>query len=125
LIERPLLCGLQSQGQADLKIAKNQRPRRRQTEAPGGIGKHPETPVQTTPTWKQFLAIVRDIRSQKVNAAAEDSADLVTPSALQIALAIGQGHRDGFQEFAEDVAGVAVGGKFDRCTTVDGWKRTT
>jgi len=28
----------------------------------------PETPVRATPTWKQFLAIVRDIRSQKFSA---------------------------------------------------------
>jgi integrase len=37
----------------------------------------PETPVRTTPTWKHFLAIVRDIRSQKFSADAQDSADLV------------------------------------------------
>ncbi len=37
----------------------------------------PETPVRTTPTWKQFLAIVRDIRSQKFSADAQESADLV------------------------------------------------
>src|SRR6266481_1321122 len=36
-----------------------------------------KTPVWATPTWKQFLAIVRDIRSQKFSADAQDSADLV------------------------------------------------
>src|SRR5436190_9341054 len=37
--KRPLLCGLQSQGQADLEIAQNQRQGIRETEAPGRIGK--------------------------------------------------------------------------------------
>jgi integrase len=36
-----------------------------------------EKPIRPTPSWEQFLAIVKDIRSQRFNADAEDSADLV------------------------------------------------
>ena len=36
-----------------------------------------EKPLRPTPTWNEFLAIVADIRSQKFNADAKDSADLV------------------------------------------------
>jgi hypothetical protein len=44
-----------------------------------GIAKHKKTdpkPIRQTPTWDQFLAIVDDIRTQKFNADAKDSADL-------------------------------------------------
>ena len=34
-----------------------------------------ETPIRDTPTWEQFRAIVADMRAQKRNADAEDSAD--------------------------------------------------
>ena len=36
-----------------------------------------DNPIRPTPTWEQFLAIVEDIRKQKFNADATDSADLV------------------------------------------------
>jgi len=36
-----------------------------------------ETPIRITPNWDQFLAVVRDIRSQRFNADAEDSANFV------------------------------------------------
>lgn len=36
-----------------------------------------ERPIRETPTWDQFTAIVTDIRTQKFNADAEDTADLV------------------------------------------------
>jgi len=36
-----------------------------------------ERPIRPTPTWEEFLAIVEDIRNQKLNADAKDSADLV------------------------------------------------
>jgi len=36
-----------------------------------------DTPIRTTPTWEQFKAIVADIRSQRFNADANDSADFV------------------------------------------------
>jgi len=36
-----------------------------------------ETPIRTTPTWGQFQALVADIRAQRLNAEAGDSADLV------------------------------------------------
>jgi len=34
-----------------------------------------ETPIRDTPTWEQFRAIVADIRSQRMNADADDSGD--------------------------------------------------
>ena len=37
----------------------------------------PEQPIRQTPDWKQFQAIVKDIRAQQFNAEAQDSADLV------------------------------------------------
>jgi len=45
--------------------------------AAGLKGLRVETPIRTTPAWKQFLALVSEIRSQRFNAEAEDSADLV------------------------------------------------
>jgi integrase len=36
-----------------------------------------ERPIRATPTWEQFLAIVSDMRQQRFNASANDSADLV------------------------------------------------
>ncbi|MFZ2280873.1 MAG: tyrosine-type recombinase/integrase [Prosthecobacter sp.] len=36
-----------------------------------------ETPIRQTPTWEQFKALVADVRSQKFNADADDSADFV------------------------------------------------
>lgn len=36
-----------------------------------------ETPIRQTPSWQQFKAIVADIRSQRLNADAEQSADFV------------------------------------------------
>src|SRR5207247_2408494 len=36
-----------------------------------------EKPIRPTPSWKDFLDIVQDIRAQRFNADAEDSADLV------------------------------------------------
>jgi integrase len=36
-----------------------------------------ETPIRTTPTWGQFRALVADIRTQRLNTEAGDSADLV------------------------------------------------
>lgn len=36
-----------------------------------------EKPIRPTPSWEDFLAMVRDIRAQRFNADAEDSADLV------------------------------------------------
>lgn len=36
-----------------------------------------EAPIRSTPTWEQFQSIVADIRAQKFNAEAEESADLV------------------------------------------------
>src|ERR1035441_6401086 len=36
-----------------------------------------ETPIRSTPSWDQFQAMVAEIRSQKHNAEAHDSADLV------------------------------------------------
>ena len=36
-----------------------------------------ERPIRSTPTWDQFLQIVADIRNQKFNADAQDSANLV------------------------------------------------
>ena len=36
-----------------------------------------ETPIRSTPSWDQFMEIVTDIRSQKFNADAQESADLV------------------------------------------------
>jgi integrase len=37
----------------------------------------PEKPIRLTPTWEQFQAITKSIRSQRFNADAEDSANLV------------------------------------------------
>jgi integrase len=45
--------------------------------AAGIRGLKVETPIRLTPTWEQFQSIVADIRSQKLNMQAEDSADLV------------------------------------------------
>jgi integrase len=45
--------------------------------AAGLKGLRVETPIRTTPTWEQFQALVSDIRSQRFNAEAEDSANLV------------------------------------------------
>jgi len=45
--------------------------------AAGIRGLRVETPIRNTPTWEQFHAIVDNIRSQKFNAEADDSADLV------------------------------------------------
>lgn len=36
-----------------------------------------DKPIRETPTWEQFQAIVKDIRAQKLNADAEDSAEFV------------------------------------------------
>jgi integrase len=36
-----------------------------------------EAPIRSTPTWEQYQSIVADIRAQKFNAEAEDSANLV------------------------------------------------
>jgi site-specific recombinase XerD len=40
-------------------------------------GEKPETPIRISPNWKQFHAIVMDIRSQRHNPDAENTADLV------------------------------------------------
>jgi integrase len=45
--------------------------------ASGLKGLRVETPIRTTPTWKQFEELVADIRSTRFSADAEDSADLV------------------------------------------------
>jgi integrase len=45
--------------------------------AAGLKGLRVETPIRTTPSWDQFQAIVREVRSQRFNAEADDSADLI------------------------------------------------
>jgi integrase len=45
--------------------------------AAGLKGLRVETPIRTTPNWDQFQALVREVRSQKFNAEADDSADLI------------------------------------------------
>mgnify|MGYP000969161392 CR=1 FL=1 len=45
--------------------------------AAGVHGLKVETPIRPTPSWEQFQALVKDIRSQKYNAEADETADLV------------------------------------------------
>lgn len=48
-------------------------------ESPAGAFKllRPEEPIRQTPSWKQFQAIVKHIRSQRFSAEAQDTGDLV------------------------------------------------
>ena len=48
-----------------------------------------ERPIRLAPTWEEFLAIVKDIRTQRFNADAEDSADFIGCSGLGVAEAGG------------------------------------
>jgi hypothetical protein len=45
--------------------------------AAGLHGLKVETPIRSTPSWGQFQSIVQDIRAQRFNAEAEETADLV------------------------------------------------
>jgi integrase len=51
-------------------------------------------PIRLTPTWKQFRAIIADVRSQRFNADAQDSADLLEACGV---LGLGQAELSGMK----------------------------
>ena len=67
-----------------------------------------EKPIRPTPTWEQFLEIVDDIRKQKFNAHANDSANLVDFMGIELGvdfktISAWQGHQDGGVLIAKNI----------------------